>query len=128
MIGLIIWLIICFSWLLYETNYMRVRLPMGITCEPFCQWRLPDSKVTKKMRQELIDLPSNGHRRAWGEFKDYMTPLCGWGYAYQYKDFRPEYKIELIAPGSHYTFRTSSIPVLRDAFRVYRNPYLKVKV
>lgn len=26
MIGLIIWLVICFAWLLYETDFMRVRL------------------------------------------------------------------------------------------------------
>lgn len=132
MIGLIIWLVICFAWLLYETNFLRVRLPIGIQCEygASCEWHLTDSAVTKDMKRELIDLSlsHNGHKLSWGVFKDWMSPLCGWGYAYQYRDFRPEYKIELIAPGSHYTFRTDSIPVLRDAFRVYRNPYLKVKL
>ena len=115
-----------FIWLLYETDWMRVRLPVGIICEP--RWYMPDSAVTKVMKQELIDLSRNGYKRSWGEFKNWMSPLCGWGYAYQYRNFTPEYKVELISDHAKYTFRTSSIPILRDAFRVYRNPYLKVKL
>ena len=30
MIGLIIWLVILFTWLLYETEFLSVRLPVGI--------------------------------------------------------------------------------------------------
>ena len=131
MIGLIIWLVICLIWLLYETDFMRVRLLVGSQCQigECCNWRLPDSAVTKDMKQELISKArGNGKLHNLGEFSLHMVPLCGWGYAYQYKNFEPEYKIELIAPGSKYTFRTQSIPILRDAFRVYRNPYLKVKL
>lgn len=57
-----------------------------------------------------------------------LDPLCAWGYAYQYQNFMPEYKIELITPTAKYTIKSKSIPHLRDAFRVYRNPYLKVKL
>ena len=128
MIGLIVWLIICFSWLLYETDFLRVRLPVGIVCQRnYC---MPDSEVTELMKYELVKLsPNNGKKlHGRGEFCLHIPPLCGWGYAYQYRNFTPEYKIELIAPGSKYTFRTESISILRDAFRVYRNPYLKVKI
>ena len=130
MIGLIIWLVICFTWLLYETDFLRVRLLIGVQCQAgeCCDWRLPDSAVTGDMKQELFDKAWSKTNSAWGYFKDYHNPLCGWGFAYQYKDFEPEYKIELIAPGSKYTFRTQSTAILRDAFRVYRNPYLKVKI
>lgn len=131
MIGLIIWLVICFTWLLYETDWVRVRLLAGHQCltGECCDWRLPDKVVTLAMQRELINLSNNGgRRRSNGEFKEYMSPLCGWGFAYQFRNFKPEYKIELIAPGSHYTFRTESTQILRDVFRVYRNPYLKVRL
>ena len=129
MLGLIIWLVICFTWLLYETDWLRVRLPVGITCELSCEWRLADSAITEAMKTELINLSNNGHKlHSQGEFQNNIDPLCGWGYAYQYQHFTPEYKVELIAPGSKYTFRTESTEILRDAFRVYRNPYLKVKI
>lgn len=132
MVGLIIWLVICLTWLLYETDWMRVRLPVGIIGELSCEWRLADNQVTKDMRQELIDtwFSRNGDKQSHMIrcHLEIGSPLCGWGFAYQYRDFTPEYKIELIAPGSKYTFRTESIPILRDAFRVYRNPYLKVKL
>jgi len=83
------------------------------------------------MKNELVNLSLNNngkklHNR--GEFCYHIPPIGGWGFAYQYRNFTPEYKIELIAPGSKYTFRTESTAILRDAFRVYRNPYLKVKI
>lgn len=130
---IIIWLVICFTWLLYETDWMRVRLPVGFQCliGDSCDWRLVDSAVTDFMKDELVNLSlsNNGkklHNR--GEFCYHIPPMGGWGFAYQYRNFTPEYKIELIAPGSKYTFRTQSTSILRDAFRVYRNPYLKVKI
>uniref|UniRef100_A0A6M3LJV6 Uncharacterized protein n=1 Tax=viral metagenome TaxID=1070528 RepID=A0A6M3LJV6_9ZZZZ len=121
---------LAFYWLLIETDYLRIRLYAGVICEigACCDWRLSDNQVTKDMKEELIKRSNNGHKLKWGEFKDYMIPLCGWGYAYQFRDFAPEYKIELISEHSHYTWRTQDTGKLRDAFRVYRNPYLKVKL
>ena len=102
-----------YLWLLYKTDWLKIRLPVGIQCTytASCQWRLSDNAVTNDMKLELVGLSNNGHKLAWGEFKVWMIPLCGWGYAYQYRNFAPEYKIELIAPGSKYTFRTQSISV-----------------
>lgn len=129
MLGLMIWLVICFTWLLYETDFMKVRLPIGIICELSCEWRLADNQVTKDMKRELVNLSlSNKKLHNRGEFCYHIPPIGGWGFAYQYRNFTPEYKVELIAPGSKYTFRTESTQILRDAFRVYRNPYLKVKL
>ena len=129
MIATIVIVSLAFYWLFYESDWLQVNL-RGVLCETgsCCDWRLQDTQVTKDMKRELINLSNNGHILKWGEFKDYMIPLCGWGYAYQFRDFQPEYKIELIAEHSHYTMRTNNTQILRDAFRVYRNPYLKVKL
>lgn len=128
MIATIIIVSMAFAWLLYETDYMRVNLAFYCEYGASCDWRLQDVQVTKDMKQELFD-------RAWGKvgniqgyFKCYQSPLCGWGYAYQFRDLQPEYRVELITEHSKQTMRTSSIPVLRDAFKVYRNPYIKVKL
>ena len=128
MIGLII-TGIAFVWLGYETDWLRVRLLVGNALDiGACSlWRLADNQVTDDMKRELIG-KRNGKRRTPGEFGDGFTPLCGWGFAYQYKDFKPEYKIELFTEKAHYTMRTENVNILRDAFRVYRNPYLKVKL
>ncbi len=126
----IISLILAFLWLGYETDWLRVRLLAGLGIEPgtCSEWKLLNSKVTKDMKRDLIknwQLNKIGNALFSG---NHLQPLCGWGFAYQYRNFTPEYKVELITEHSKITMRTKSIPVLRDAFRVYRNPYLKVKL
>ena len=130
MISTIIIVSLALYWLARETDYMRIKLLAGVSCEVgvCCAWRLLDSQITDDMKRELRKRSNNGHKLTWGEFKDYIDPLCGWGYAWQFRDFEPEYKIELIAEHSHYTMRTQNVKILKDAFRVYRNPYLKVKL
>lgn len=120
-------------WLLIETDYLRVNL-MGIMASvgDCCEWRLQDSQVTDGMKIDLRKQWFNGRGcdkliRCHFE-QDGAQPLFGWGYAYQYRNLQPEYKIELIDEHSHYTMRTDNMKVLKDVFRVYRNPYLKVKL
>ena len=130
MIATIIIFSIAFYWLLVETDWLQVRLLAGISCivGTCSDWRLADNQVTDDMKRELYN--SNGRygkRHSTGEFVEWMNPLCGWGFAYQYRNFKPEYKIELIDEHSHYTMRTNNTEILRDAFKVYRNPYTKVK-
>ena len=130
MIATIIIVGLAFIYLGYESDWMRVRLLIGeaIELSACCEWRLQDTQVTKDMKQELFDRAWGKVGNAWGYFKEYHPPLCGWGFAYQFRDFQPEYKVELITEHSKQTMRTQSIPILRDAFRVYRNPYVKVKL
>lgn len=129
MISLITILIACI-WLGYETDWLTVRLPVGLTmgAGACCEWRLADNQVTKNMKRDLINRWQLT-KISLALFKGhYLEPLCGWGFAYQYQSFEPEYKIELITEHAHYTMRTQSTSLLRDAFRVYRNPYIKVKL
>lgn len=123
-------LIIAFAWLMYETDWLRVRLPVGLICKSgeCCDWRLSENQVTSQMINELLcKWDINKVQRAMFD-SGHLKPLFGWAFAYQYRNLMPEYKIELIDEHSKYTMRTESMPVLRDAFRVYRNPYLKVKL
>lgn len=122
-----------FAWLLYETDFMRIRLLVGLDFQigDCCIWRLPDEAVTNDMKRELLEMWRDrrvdkimlGHLR-----QPNAQPLGGWGYAYQHRGFQVEYKIELINTHHKYTFRSNDARILRDAFRVYRNPYLKVKL
>lgn len=138
MIFLIIWLVSWFTWLLYETDWMRVRLPVGIISElPQCRyisWNDLENlaqAIPDKQKPFWLKHPIN-IKTIWGlnnqPLGASMEPLCSWEWLKNRLHIIPEYKIELISATSRYTFRTQSIPVLQDAFRVYRNPYLKVKI
>lgn len=130
---------LAFVWLLYETNWMMVRLLAGLDYKigDCCQWRLPDCSVTEEMKDELIRLwkgkqalkgLSIGSRYGSGNTSTDMAPLCGWGYAYQYHAFMPPTTVELLAPGYHATMNIKSPSIFKDVMRVYRNPHLKVRL
>ena len=96
-------LIGAFAWLGYESDWMRVRLMVG-------------------------DLAPNWLAFDWSKWKQYMEPICGWDWIQNHYHPTPEYKVVLIGEHSKYTIRSHSVPALRDAFRVYRNPYLKINL
>ena len=134
MTAAVIIIALAFAWLGYETDWLRVKLLVGIECAVggCCPWRMSDSAVTEAMKDSLINSWESRHalNKVQVALLDggHMTPMCGWGYAFQFRDFRPEYKIELIDEHCHFTMQTANTSVLRDAFRVWRNPYLKVNV
>ncbi len=126
MIVTIIILSLALTYLGYETNWMRARLLVGT----FNHYML-DSAVNVNMKRELLGLWFGG--KADKVLRCHLEPpnaqpLFGWGFAYQYKDFNPECKVELIGEGYKTTMRSSRPDILRDAFRVNRNPRIKVKL
>ena len=136
MIPTILSITLMLYWLLHETDYLRVRLIIGSyqVCEigECCQWRLPDCAVTQDMKQELIGSWRNGNKKTnlWLSTLETSDSnlLCGWGYAYQYREFEPEYTVELLRPGYHATMHIKDQTIFKDVMRVYRNPYTKVKL
>ena len=126
MITTIIFLSLAFTWLVYETDWMRARLLMG-KFSPY----MADDTVTVQMKRELLGSWFGGKvdkvLRCHLESPD-AQPLFGWGFAYQYKDFNPECKVELIGEGYKTTMRSTRPDILRDALRINRNPYIKVKL
>ena len=121
-------------WLLRETDYLRVRLLVGEYClvGDSCQWRLPDSAVDFGMKVELLKQWRNGNKKTnlWLSTLETSDSnlLCGWGYAYQYREFEPEYTVELLRPGYHATMHIKDQTIFKDVMKVFRNPYLKVKI
>lgn len=122
----VIILSLALTYLGYETGWMRVRLLVG-KFNPY----MPDDAVTIQMKRELLKSWFGGKvdkvLRCHLEVPD-AQPLFGWGFAYQYKDFNPECKVELIGKGYKTTMRSTRPDILRDAMRVNRNPYIKVKL
>ena len=104
MIVMIMGLALAFLWLGYESDWMRVRLLVGQELSP--NWLAFD----------------------WSKWKQHIEPICGWDWIQNRYHPIPIYKIELITPTAKYTIRSQSIQALRDAFRVYRNPYIKINL
>ena len=104
MIATLTIIILAFAWLGYETDWMRVRLPIGLNLLP--NWLSFD----------------------WSSWKKYIEPICGWEWIQNRYHPTPIYKVELITEHAHYTIHSHSTSALRDAFRVYRNPYIKINL
>ena len=132
MIATILIVGLAFYWLLLETKWLTINLSQWCKLGSCCQWRLPDSAITHDMKCELLHDWFAG--KAVDKIlrchfdQDGAQPLFGWGYAYQFHNLKPEYKVELIDGTSKITINSNSVPHLRDAFRVWRNPYIKVKL
>lgn len=111
---------IAFCWLLRETDYLRIRLPYG--------------KIPDKVKRESWEVIRNGLRIPekqqpfWFKHPENMQPLCGLDWLENTMHVIPEVEIQLINHVHKYTIKSENVNALRDAFRVYRNPYLKVKL
>jgi len=113
----LILIVIAFIWLGYETDWMRVRLLVGVQ--------------SSEHRKSWLDLKPYTTKKTdpfWLRWPEIMEPMCGLKWLEETMHIIPEYKIELISPGCKQTIRSESVPALRDAFRVYRNPYIKIKL
>ncbi len=129
MIELVFWLSILglAYWLMRETNWLRIRLLVG---------ELPvlDTTVRKSWAQikDAAFLIPVKQRPFWMRHPENMQPLCGLDWLQYTMHVIPEYKVVLISEHYKSTMNVKACEgaasVLRDAFRVNRNPHLKVKV
>jgi len=92
MIATIIIVSLALAWLLAETDFMRVRLAVGIidTCQ-------------RKSWEELKPWNPNKQFPFWVRFPNSMSPLCGWDYVLNTMHIIPEHKLELITATARYT-------------------------
>ena len=94
MIELLITIGLAFIWLGYETDWMRIRLPVG-----------EDSKAIvyeTKTWQELKPYnPSFKLYPMWVTLPENMSPLCGWDWLNNTLHIIPIYKIELNFGGGY---------------------------
>ena len=123
MILSLILLIIAFTWLLKETDYLRIKLLSGLCFIPgdCCKWRLPDSAVTDDMKRDLINSWTHLPKEIKCRFLDGIeSPLCGWGYAYQYRDYEPECLVEMNIGNVRYKMTIKTSDVLTKVMKVNR--------
>ena len=92
MISLIIVLILLFAWLGYTTNWLRIRLLVGIYDSVIeCEFKTWDELKPWN--------PSFKRYPMWVACPDNMAPLCGWDWLKNTLHIIPHYRIEIIAFG-----------------------------
>ena len=123
MIALLATILMALNWLLYETDWMRVRLVAG------------------------IEVPSNGHKfKSWDQLKpwnpnfrqypmwlthpDNMVPLCGLAWLENTMHIIPECRIELNHSGVRYNMTIKEAAIMRSVVTALRakpgKPYPKM--
>ena len=118
MIATIIIILIALYWLGIESNWLTIRLLFGIDTD----------KHERKTWDELKPCKVYKNHPFWLRHPSNMSPLCGWDWLEKTMHVVPEYKIELSQPGYKSTMTIRDCEIIKDVFRVYRNPYLKVKL
>ncbi len=121
MIATIIIVGLAFGWLLWETEWLAIQLTCGVyNTEKRMPWEA--LKPFKIKRSDPF----------WLRFPEYMQPLCGLEWLENREHIIPGYRIVLVDSTSKYTMNVSpeldASILLKDVFRVYRNPYLKVRI
>jgi hypothetical protein len=105
MIASLIIISLAFVWLLYESDWMRVRLPVGASN------KLTMIEVTRDMLiNPCLSKPSNN---------GYLSPgvediLPGWEWLESRKHPVPEYRFEIIAWGCKHTIHLTPNVILRE--------------
>jgi len=112
-IGIIL-IILGFIWLLYETDYLRVRLLVGIETKPieyeYMSWE--DVKT-----RYFYGLPSR-QTPFWYANPEHMEPLCGLAWLENTMHVIPEYRIELDFGGNKYKMTVKEPKVLKEIVKV----------
>uniref|UniRef100_A0A6M3LLF2 Uncharacterized protein n=1 Tax=viral metagenome TaxID=1070528 RepID=A0A6M3LLF2_9ZZZZ len=110
MIASVIIIILAFTWLLIESDFMRARLLAGA-----------DLSIIEYERKSWTELkPSNPTYKKhpfWLVCPDNMTPLCGWDWLKNTMHIIPEYKVELALAGVNYKLNVKSSGVLKDVMK-----------
>lgn len=112
MIGLVIWLLICLTWLLYETDFLRVRLLVGSLPTPIKPKRKPikiyDYKAPWTRNFALSPGVKLGEeQRKWLKWADKHPELVN-----------PPCRIDLRINGNRYAMKVNSPSVLKEVIKV----------
>jgi hypothetical protein len=70
------------------------------------------------MKQELLNSWTNLPKELkWKFAAGVQNPMCGWGYAYQYRDYQPEYKVEMNLANVRYKMTVKDQGVFKDIMK-----------
>lgn len=116
---ILIWVVASFVWLGYESNWMRIKLLVGIPFKP----AIPCTREEIiKLRRELFPAPTIRNKWPLGSYiwGGVMEPMCSWEFIRDHKDFNPEFNIELVFPGVRYNMIIQAPAILNKIMKVNR--------
>ncbi len=102
---------LAFTWLLVETDFMRIRLIVGrIEPELILQYKAWDMLLS-----EAQNIPYR-QKQFWLKYPELMTAICGNDWLESRQHVIPQYRIELKAWGVHskVTLKQADSKVLKD--------------
>lgn len=109
-------ILLAFYWLLRETDYLRVRLPVGC----------PSISVPPEMRQSWDIITRNTKAKNLNNFVTdpyTYTPLCGFDWLNNREHVIPEYKIELQHGGVKHNMTIKDPSIMKQVVQAMRaNP------
>ena len=123
MVALIATILIALTWLGYETDWMRVGLPMGIS-----------TPINGHKYETWANLkpynPNFGQYPMWLTHPDNMVPLCGLAWLENTMHIIPECRIELNHSGVRYNMTIKEPSIMRSVVAALRakpcKPYPKM--
>jgi len=133
-IWFIVTILLSFTWLFYESDWMRIRLPVGAvkktaTFEDWCSMfmRYPaDFKVHWDGNGEISidDAPQfvELHKDDFNLLSGIESPICGWEWIESRQHPIPQYKIEIIAWGVHHKIRLYDANRMKQVCQVTLRP------
>lgn len=112
MIACIVLVSLALTWLAKETDWMRVRLLVGIECIPLEYERKSweDLSHTQPERYQPNFMRMNNGT-------EHFSPLCGWDWLKNTMHVIPEYKIYLAIGGCRYNMNIKKDSVLKAVMR-----------
>jgi len=109
-------MVLVFSWLLVETNFMRVRLQVGCSIigvlTPEYERMSWEEVVSKYMPT------ANKYQPFWYKYPANMSPLCGLDWLENTMHIIPEYRFELKMNGNRYDMRIKDLSILKEVMKV----------
>ena len=117
MIAILIIIGLTFAWLGYETDWMRVRLPIG-------QVQIIETIPDIVERYVPWDNWNHCHWPSWFNFTD---PICGWEWIKSREHIIPECRLEMTYGGVHHTMTikdTKIIKLVVTAMKSKPKPYV----
>ncbi len=126
MIALIATIIMALAWLGYETDWMRVRLPVGVTAPVIeLEVRKPWDYFKAKIWNPNFKLYP-----MWLTHPTVMDPICGWDWLENTMHIIPECRIELNHSGVRYNMTIKEPSIMRSVVTALRakpgKPYPKM--
>ena len=127
MIGLSIFLSCLFTWLLYETDWLRVRLPTTAYLESLAQSRLTNNDICAIAWRIKWDYQAVLY--GYNKYETAMTPLCGWQWIAQHEHDLDDYQpvVSISFDGYSSTMKIQDLSIIKGLVKTITKTYKPYK-